>query len=82
MSNLDHKLINLKKAGFNRNKGIRPTVRGVAMNPCDHPHGGGNGKTSPSNPPKTPWGFITKWVPTKKRKHHKLNKFLFKNRRG
>jgi len=45
---------NLKKAGNNRILGKRPVVRGVAMNPCDHPHGGGNGKTSPPVLPKTP----------------------------
>jgi len=49
-----HKILNLNKAGKNRILGKRPVVRGVAMNPCDHPHGGGNGKTSPPVLPKTP----------------------------
>ena len=44
------------KAGRTRYMGVRPTVRGVTMNPCDHPHGGGEGKTGPGGHPKTPWG--------------------------
>lgn len=53
-----------RKAGYYRLKGWRPTVRGVAMNPVDHPHGGGQGKTSGGRPSVTPYGFITKGKPT------------------
>lgn len=53
-----------KNAGFNRNLGIRPTVRGVAMNPVDHPHGGGEGRTSGGRPSVSPWGILTKGLPT------------------
>jgi large subunit ribosomal protein L2 len=56
------------KAGRNRHRGIRPTVRGVAMNPVDHPHGGGEGKTSGGRPSVTPWGRPTKGAPTRRRK--------------
>mgnify|MGYP005839407025 CR=1 FL=1 len=55
------------KAGNNRNKGIRPCVRGVAMNPIDHPHGGGEGKTSGGRLSVTPWGKLTKGKKTKKK---------------
>jgi len=54
VSNILHNTVNLKKAGKARGLGKRPTVRGVAMNPCDHPHGGGNGKTSPPRAPVSP----------------------------
>lgn len=57
VGNLDHELINIGKAGRNRNKGMRPTVRGSVMNPNDHPHGGGEGKSPIGRPgPVTPWG--------------------------
>lgn len=56
------------KAGNSRHLNIRPTVRGVAMNPVDHPHGGGEGKTSGGRPSTSPWGKLTKNVPTKKKK--------------
>lgn len=56
ISNRNHRYINLGKAGRNRLKGIRPTVRGVAMNPVDHPHGGGEGKKSKKSFPRSPWG--------------------------
>jgi large subunit ribosomal protein L2 len=52
-SNKENKFKNLKKAGTKRNLGFRPKVRGVAKNPCDHPHGGGNGKKSPPSSPVT-----------------------------
>lgn len=58
---------NYKKAGYSRNRGWRPIVRGVAMNPVDHPHGGGEGKTSGGRPSVTPWGKITKGLKTKKK---------------
>jgi len=54
VSNMLHNMHIIRKAGKNANMGKRPVVRGVAMNPCDHPHGGGNGKTSPPTMPVTP----------------------------
>lgn len=63
VSNSEHNLRSLGKAGAKRWRGVRPTVRGVAMNPVDHPHGGGEGRTSGGRHPVTPWG-----VPTKGRK--------------
>jgi large subunit ribosomal protein L2 len=60
----DHKLTNLGKAGRKRWLGFRPTVRGVAINPVDHPHGGGEGKTSGGRPSVTPWGKPTKGQPS------------------
>ncbi|WP_333023701.1 50S ribosomal protein L2 [Wolbachia endosymbiont of Pentidionis agamae] len=68
VSNIDHKNIKLGKAGRSRWLGIRPSVRGVAMNPVDHPHGGGEGKTSGGRHPVTPWGVSTKGKKTRKRK--------------
>jgi len=56
LGNAEFKNLSVGKAGRTRHKGIRPTVRGVTMNPCDHPHGGGEGKTGPGGHPKTPWG--------------------------
>lgn len=77
-SNLNNRFRDLKKAGFNRNKGFRPSVRGVAMNPVDHPHGGGEGKSSPGPKLFTPWGKLTKNVKTvskKKRFSKKMIRF-------
>lgn len=68
VSNPDQKNINLGKAGRNRWLGVRPTVRGVAMNPIDHPHGGGEGRTSGGRHPTTPWGKPTKGKKTRDRK--------------
>jgi large subunit ribosomal protein L2 len=56
------------KAGANRHRGIRPQTRGSAMNPIDHPHGGGEGKTNSGRHPVTPWGFPTKGAKTRKKK--------------
>jgi len=56
LGNSDFKNLKIGKAGRKRYMGVRPTVRGVTMNPCDHPHGGGEGKTGPGGHPKTPWG--------------------------
>ena len=56
LGNAEYKNIKIGKAGRKRYMGIKPTVRGVTMNPCDHPHGGGEGKTGPGGHPKTPWG--------------------------
>lgn len=64
VSNKDHHLEKKKKAGLNRLLGKRPTVRGVAMNPADHPHGGGEGKRAKPATPKTPWGKQAKYVKT------------------
>lgn len=68
VSNTAHNLISLGKAGATRHRGIRPTVRGVAMNPIDHPHGGGEGRTSGGRHPCTPWGVATKGYKTRKNK--------------
>ncbi len=64
----EHNLRKLGKAGAKRWRGIRPTVRGVAMNPVDHPHGGGEGKTSGGRHPVTPWGVKTKGYKTRRNK--------------
>lgn len=68
VSNADQKNVKLGKAGRKRWLGIRPTVRGVAMNPVDHPHGGGEGKTSGGRHPVTPWGKPTKGKKTRRNK--------------
>ena len=68
VGNAEHSLRNLGKAGANRWRGVRPTVRGVVMNPVDHPHGGGEGKTSGGRHPVTPHGVPTKGYKTRKNK--------------
>ena len=69
VGNLDHENITVGKAGRARWMGRRPTVRGVVMNPVDHPHGGGEGKSGQGNPhPVSPWGVPTKGYKTRKRK--------------
>jgi large subunit ribosomal protein L2 len=68
VGNSEHSLRSLGKAGAQRWRGKRPTVRGVAMNPVDHPHGGGEGKTSGGRHPVTPWGVPTKGYKTRKNK--------------
>ena len=68
VSNVEHSLEKLGKAGAKRWRGIRPTVRGVAMNPVDHPHGGGEGRSSGGRHPSTPWGYPTKGYKTRKNK--------------
>jgi large subunit ribosomal protein L2 len=68
VSNPDNKNIKLAKAGRSRWLGKRPSVRGVAMNPVDHPHGGGEGKTSGGRHPVTPWGKPTKGKKTRSNK--------------
>lgn len=65
VSNLSHRFTSIKKAGVSRLLGRRPVVRGVAKNPVDHPHGGGEGKTSGGRPSSTPWGKLTKGQPTR-----------------
>ncbi len=78
VSNPDHQNENIGKAGRNRWKGWRPHVRGVAMNPVDHPHGGGEGRTSGGRHPVTPWGKGTKGTKTRSRK--KSNKHIVRSR--
>ncbi|HSW93568.1 MAG TPA: 50S ribosomal protein L2 [Gammaproteobacteria bacterium] len=78
VSNSEHNLKSLGKAGATRRRGIRPTVRGVAMNPIDHPHGGGEGKTSGGRHPVSPWGVPTKGYKTRKNK--RTNKFIVRSR--
>ena len=68
VSNSEHNLRSLGKAGASRWRGLRPTVRGVAMNPVDHPHGGGEGRTSGGRHPVSPWGTPTKGYKTRKNK--------------
>ena len=78
VSNADHQNESISKAGRKRWMGVRPTVRGVAMNPVDHPHGGGEGKTSGGRHPVTPWGKKTKG---KKTRHNKMtDKFIVSRR--
>lgn len=79
-SNLDHENVSLGKAGRRRWKGFRPTVRGVAMNPVDHPHGGGEGKSSGGRHPSSPWGQAAKGLKTRER-NKSSNKFIVKDRR-
>jgi len=81
VSNPDHEKIILGKAGRNRNLGKRPQVRGVAMNPIDHPMGGGGGRTSGGGHPVTPWGVITKGYKTRKRKKYS-NRSIIQRRDG
>jgi len=78
VANPQHQFYNYKKAGFKRNLGIRPTVRGVAKNPCDHPHGGGEGRKSPPVAARSPWGWLTKGTPTKKKKYELIKKKKYK----
>ena len=80
VGNLEHENINLGKAGKTRHLGIRPTVRGSVMNPCDHPHGGGEGKAPVGRPsPVTPWGKPTMGYKTRDKKAC-TNKFIVKRR--
>ncbi len=78
VSNPDNSNQNLGKAGRNRHKGIRPSVRGVAMNPIDHPHGGGEGRTSGGRHPVTPWGKPTKGARTRSNKG--TDKYILRSR--
>ena len=79
VSNSDHQNIKIGKAGRNRWKGKRPSVRGVAMNPVDHPHGGGEGKTSGGRSPVSPWGQSAKGLKTRKNK--RTNKFIISRKK-
>ncbi len=78
VSNSDHSNQNLGKAGRNRHKGKRPSVRGVVMNPIDHPHGGGEGRTSGGRHPVTPWGRPTKGART--RSNTVTDKYILRSR--
>ena len=79
VSNAEHQNIKIGKAGRNRWKGKRPSVRGVAMNPVDHPHGGGEGKTSGGRSPVSPWGQSAKGLKTRKNKI--TNKYIISRRK-
>lgn len=79
VGNLDHEKRNIGKAGRKRMLGFRPTVRGVVMNPVDHPHGGGEGRTSGGRHPVTPWGKPTKGFKT--RKNRRTDQFIVKRRK-
>ena len=82
VGNIDHELINVGKAGRKRHMGIRPTVRGSVMNPNDHPHGGGEGRTSIGRPgPVTPWGKPALGLKTRK-KSKQSNKLIIRRRDG
>ncbi len=80
VSNIDHENISYGKAGRSRWLGRRPHVRGVAMNPVDHPMGGGEGKTSGGGHPVSPWGLPAKGYKTRKKKNIS-NKFIVKKRK-
>ena len=82
VGNIEHALVNIGKAGRKRHMGIRPTVRGSVMNPNDHPHGGGEGKTSIGRPgPSTPWGKPALGLKTRK-KNKQSNKYIVRTRDG
>lgn len=80
VGNAEHNLCSLGKAGASRHRGRRPTVRGVAMNPVDHPHGGGEGRTSGGRHPVSPHGIPTKGYKTRKRKKQS-SKYIVRDRR-
>jgi large subunit ribosomal protein L2 len=79
VGNVDHENISIGKAGRSRWLGRRPHVRGVAMNPVDHPHGGGEGKTSGGRHPVTPWGVPTKGYKTRRNK--RTSKYILRRRK-
>jgi large subunit ribosomal protein L2 len=79
LSNTEHENVTIGKAGRNRWLGVRPTNRGVSMNPIDHPHGGGEGKSSGGGHPRTPWGVPTKGYKTRNNK--RTDAFIVKHRR-
>ncbi len=82
VGNIEHETVKLGKAGKTRHLGIRPTVRGSVMNPCDHPHGGGEGKSPVGRPgPVTPWGKPALGYKTRNKKA-RTNKFIVKRRNG
>ena len=80
VGNIDHENVHIGKAGRKRHMGWRPTVRGSVMNPCDHPHGGGEGKSPVGRPgPVTPWGKPALGYKTRA-KHHRSDKYIVKRR--
>ncbi len=79
VGNVDHENVNVGKAGRNRWRGRRPKVRGVVMNPVDHPHGGGEGRTSGGRHPCTPWGMPTKGYKTRK-KNNRSDMYIVRRR--
>jgi large subunit ribosomal protein L2 len=80
LSNIENASIRVGKAGKTRWRGVRPTVRGLAMNPVDHPHGGGEGKSGQGNPhPVSPWGQKTKGLKT--RNNRRTDKFIVSPRK-
>ena len=79
VSNSEHNLVKLGKAGASRWRGVRPTVRGVAMNPVDHPHGGGEGRTSGGRHPVSPWGVPAKGYKTRSNK--RTDKLIVRQRK-
>ena len=82
VSNIDHENVKIGKAGRKRHMGWRPTVRGSVMNPCDHPHGGGEGKSPVGRPgPVTPWGKPALGYKTRAR-HNRSDKYIVKRRNG
>lgn len=82
VSNIDHENVKIGKAGKTRHKGIRPSVRGSVMNPCDHPHGGGEGRSPIGRPsPVTPWGKPTNGYKTRNKKS-RTEQFIVKHRNG
>jgi large subunit ribosomal protein L2 len=80
IGNAEHQNVEIGKAGRNRHKGKRPQTRGTAMNPVDHPHGGGEGSTTPGRHPVTPWGVPTLGYPTRK-KNKQSDRFIVRRRR-
>lgn len=74
LGNAEHKNISIGKAGRSRHRGIRPSVRGMAMNPIDHPHGGGEGRSKSGSHPMTPWGKGCKGTRTRTRKNYRILK--------
>ena len=82
VGNLDHEIVSIGKAGKKRHMGVKPTVRGSVMNPCDHPHGGGEGRAPVGHSsPRTPWGKPALGLKT--RKHHaRSDKFIVKRAKG
>jgi len=82
IGNAEHQNITIGKAGRNRHKGVRPQTRGTAMNPVDHPHGGGEGSTTPGRHPVTPWGVPTLGYPTRKKRKRSDRDIVRRRRRG
>ena len=82
IGNAEHQNITIGKAGRSRHKGIRPQTRGTAMNPVDHPHGGGEGSTTAGRHPVTPWGVPTLGYPTRKKNKSSDRMIVRRRRRG